>query len=187
MKARELKKVVPTSGYTVHETHDKICIASPMCSDLLAINKETLKLTYALDTFREGRKALKSEGLTAIWDKLEELIKSGEIKYYIDGCDELKNPIPIYSIRDGNLIIKYTEELGWPNITHDGELMYENSFFKTKEEAIKYYIKTTIRGNQYDIERIEDNLKKELEHIKRLREENKPIFEMLKELGVFNV
>lgn len=37
---------------------------------------------------------------------------------------------------------KLCEEYGWPNTTHSGEIMYENTYFRTRGEA---------HGNKYII------------------------------------
>ena len=97
MKARKLKKILNDTQYTVHETREHICVGSPLCSELFTVDKKTLKVKYALDTFREGRGALKhsSEHLLFIWDKLHELVDSGEIKELIEGEDVLENPLPV--------------------------------------------------------------------------------------------
>ena len=85
----QLKEILNTT-YTIQETEDKICISSYYVTDLISINKKTLALNYALDTFHEGRNALKSEELERIWDKLSEMIKDGSIKDIINGNDSIE-------------------------------------------------------------------------------------------------
>ena len=74
MKARSLQKLLNTNR-TVQELQDKICISSYWVQDLISVDKKSLKLSYAMDTFHEGKKALKSKELEQIWDKLDEMIK----------------------------------------------------------------------------------------------------------------
>lgn len=52
-----------------------------------------------------------------IWNKLEELIESGEIKAILEENDTIENPIPVYYEKDGEIIETYCYELGWPNTT----------------------------------------------------------------------
>lgn len=148
MKARLLKQILNNTSYNVHNKHDKICIGSALCSDLISVDKKNLNVKYALDTWREGRKSLEGKSnskgeneLLFIWDKLHELIENGDIHDIINGDDILENPLPIYTVIDGKLIETYTDTYGYPNITISGELMYENEYFKTKEKAISEGIK----------------------------------------------
>ena len=54
MKARLLKKKLNDTGYIVHDKPDCICVGSPMCADLISVDKKTLSRKYALDTFNEA-------------------------------------------------------------------------------------------------------------------------------------
>lgn len=45
--------------------------------------------------------------------------------------------VPVYSFRGSQIIEKQCEDLGWPHVTHDGELMYENGSFPTRDDAIR--------------------------------------------------
>ncbi len=79
--------------------------------------------------------------LLDIYDKLQGLIDSGEINEIINGNDEVENKLTVWTVKDGELIETYTNEYGYPNTTHDGKLMHDNTYFKTKEEAIDKAIK----------------------------------------------
>ena len=121
-----------------------------------------MKLSYALDTFKEGRAVLaKKDGeLLSIWDKLQNLVDNGKIKYYLDGDDEIKNPVPIFTFSSGDVkLIESTVEEGcrcYPNVTANGLLIYDNTFFATKEEAISKMIKNYESYIEYDKDRIRD-------------------------------
>jgi hypothetical protein len=59
--------------------------------------------------------------------------------------DEFSNSIPVYTYNSDCVIVeKLCEETGWPNVTHDGQIMYENTFFSTKEVAAKQCEKETL-------------------------------------------
>lgn len=104
MKARHLTKLLNNTGYTVGDFGKYISVGSPLCHDLIKLDKESFKITYALDTFREGRKALENKSeLLFIWDKLHELVASGEIKEIIEGNDTLENPLPVLRLKMENL------------------------------------------------------------------------------------
>lgn len=143
MKARLLKKLLNNTGYAVSNNREYIAVGSPMCHDLFSVNKETLKVKYALDTFQEGRKYLENKTnseLLFIWDKLHELIESGQMQEIINGKDEIENPLPVFTVTDGKLVESVTDEYGWPNTDDDGICMYENTHFPTREQAIEYGI-----------------------------------------------
>ncbi len=143
MKARLLTKILNDTKYCVNNNKDYIAVGSPMRHKLINVDKKTLELNYALDTFHEGRKALLSSNaeLLFIYDKLQELIDNGQIKDIIEGQDEIENPITVYTFEDGKLIETFTDKLEWPNTTINGDIMYENTYFKDKKEAIEYGIK----------------------------------------------
>jgi hypothetical protein len=149
MKARLLKQILNDTKYTVNNNTDYIAVGSPLCHDLISVNKKTLKLKYALDTWNEGRAGLVKEGkdeILFIWDKLQELIDNGQIKDIIEGSDIIENPLPVYTVKNGELIESFTDKYGWPNTTIDGFIMYENEWYKTREEAIEYGISEYTAG-----------------------------------------
>ena len=175
MKARKLKKILNNIDYIYSNHKEYIAVGSSLCHDLLSVNKTTLKVRYALDTFREGRKALenRSEELLFIWDKLHELIETGEINDIINVKDNIENPLLVYTVIDGELIESITDEYGWPNVTDDGICMYNNDYFKTKEEAVDYAIKNYGYVIKNSLERITEKEKELIELKDRLsREQN---------------
>ncbi len=162
MKARLLKKLLNNTGYSISNNRDYIAVGSPMCHDLIKVDKETLKVKYALDTFNKGRAELEgktSKGeneLLFIWDKLHELIESGEINDIINGKDIIENPLPVFTVENGELVESVTDEYGWPNTDDNGICMYENTHFPTKKEALKYGIKEYEAGVEITSERVAD-------------------------------
>lgn len=54
--------------------------------------------------------------------------------------DVFSATIPVYTYSGGEVLEKYCEATGWPNVTHDGLLMYENMFFPTWSDALKLAI-----------------------------------------------
>lgn len=56
----------------------------------------------------------------------------------IQAQDHFKESIPVYTSLNGQIIEKKCEALGFPNVTHDGEIMYENSHFSNEADAVKY-------------------------------------------------
>lgn len=52
--------------------------------------------------------------------------------------DTFDNSIPVFTWRGAEIIEKQCEELGWPNVTHDGEMMYENRFSTDQAKVIAW-------------------------------------------------
>lgn len=88
--------------------------------------------------------------------------RAGEIKKRYSGSDEdlslyqhemdqdLAKPQQLVTTQDqfgerlvvdtfdgGSIIEKRCDARGWPTVTHDGEVMYENSHFETRAEAVE--------------------------------------------------
>lgn len=183
MKARKLKKILNDTQYTVHETREHVCVGSPLCSELFTVDKKTLKIKYALDAFREGRAAFKykSEELLFIWDKLHELVESGEIKELMEGEDILENPLPVFAVEDGELISTHTDKYGWPNTTKEGKIMYDNSWFKDQTSAIEYGIRQLEYFNKSVTEHIQE-LEDKIAQRKTMVKDNSEKIENLKQL-----
>lgn len=147
MKAKKLKEILNTN-YTIQETENKICVSSYYVTDLIAIDKKSLKLTYALDTFHEGRDALKTEELERIWDKLSEMIKDDSIKDIINGNDSIEGMKEFwYYDNESKTIIKsYSDVLEYPIIDYTGKFIYEENCFNSEDEAKQYGIKTLLKN-----------------------------------------
>ncbi len=178
MKARLLTKLLNDTGYRVNNNESYIGVGSPLCHDLISVNKKTLKIKYALDTFHEGRRALGNPELEFIWDKLHELVDNGQIRDIIDGDDVIENPITVYTVTDGKLIETYTDKFGYPNVTASGETMYENTHYTDKLDAIAYGIREHKAGIEIwdrrrkdldeKLENANKHLQEEEEHVKYL-------------------
>lgn len=172
MKAKLLKQLLNTER-TVQETEKKICISSYWVYDLIAVNKETLKLTYAMDTFHEGRNALKSEELELIWDKLESMIKDGSIREIIDGNDSIEGMKEFYYYDEisKSVIKSYADEpLEYPNVDYTGKIIYDNNHFETEDDAKKYAISRLISSLGYEEEYLIDMIDKEEKTCERIKE-----------------
>lgn len=51
--------------------------------------------------------------------------------------DSFGDTYPVYTYtKNGEVVERRCEAYGWPNVTTDGELMYENMFFRTRNAAL---------------------------------------------------
>ena len=180
MKARLLKKLLNNTGYTVAFYDTYIGIGSPLCHDLIKVDIPSFNMRYALAwPKREDRKSLDGkEELAFIWDKLEELIKSGEINDILEGNDVIENPLPVYTVKRGKLISTYTDAYGWPNVTIDGHMMHDNDYFDNPVDAIKYGIREYQCAGESQVEYVKDLQDKLNKADKRLNEFNEYVAEL---------
>lgn len=135
------------------------------------------KVKYALDYNGDGRKCLEGKinekgdnELLFIWDKLHELIASGQIQDIINGKDEIENPLPLYTIEDGKVIASLTDKYEYPNTDNDGVLIYKNTHFPTREQAIQYGIESYKEDRLYALVRVEEKEKELLKAKAKLSE-----------------
>lgn len=157
MQSRVLRKILNNTKYTICDEESYIAIGSPMCHNLISVDKKTFEFKLALDTFNEGRKSLENDKRTEllfIYDKLKELVQSGQLKEIIEGNDVIDNPLPVYYFKNGKVIKTFTDAYGWPNTTIEGYLMYENTFFKTPKEAVEKAIDEQNAGIRHYSDRL---------------------------------
>lgn len=182
MKARVLKSLLDDTAYIISNHQEYIAVGSDLCHDLIKVDKKSLKISYALDTWKEGRKSVQNKyELLFIWDKLQELIDSGEIHEIINGKDVIENPLPIFTIRDGKIHQSVTDKYGYPNTDEDGFCLYSNEYFKTPEEAIehgieeleysvKHYSKK-VKNLEIELAEAKENLQKEINNLESLKQQ----------------
>ena len=179
MKARLLKKILNNTGYSVGNYKEYIGVGSPLCHNLINVDKKTLTLKYALDTWKDGRNSIDNTELLFIWDKLQELVDNGQIKDIIEGVDEIETPLPVYTIEDSKLVETFTDNYGWPNTTIDGYIMYDNTYFKTKEEAIDYGISECKSAISLYDKILNDDIEKMKEAKSNLSDLNSKLIELI--------
>ena len=89
--------------------------------------------------------------------------QSGELSDYVHGEDEIAEPKPVFLVENGEIIEEFTEEYGWPNVTHTGKIMYVNTSFKTRRAAAahgKQEAEIAIGWLNEDLEKLEISRKK---------------------------
>ena len=148
--------------HSVHIDKGRLCIGSPYVPDIVVFDMNTGEL--------------KKDGIGNDGRFLRETypnilnIPATTIKSIIDEPDSFTRAIPIFKFDGENVVRKYTENTGWPNVTHDGEKIYDNTFFESEIEAtkdgletlastIEFYEKEIVeaagRKNRYELKRID--------------------------------
>lgn len=169
MKAQYLKQLLNNTGYTVGNYDDYIAVGSPLCHDLVKVMKKDYSMIYALSIKPKVRHREDVSGeLRTIWDRLIELIASGELAEIIAGQDVIEKPIMVYAVVRGKFISTTCAEYGWPNTTIDGIIMHDNVYFPTAAEALEHgiqeqkawikYVQDNIDNKRREIKEAEDML-----------------------------
>ncbi len=181
MKARVLKSLLDDTDYIISNHEEYIAVGSDLCHDLLKVDKKSFKISYALDTWKEGRISLVNKfELLSIWDKLQELIDSGKIHDIINGKDIIENPLPVFTIRDGKIHQSVTDKYGYPNTDEDGYCLYSNTHFKTEKEAIEYGIEELehtikvyskkVKNLEMELAKSKENLDKQIKNLESIKQ-----------------
>lgn len=157
--------------HTVCRTEKGICIGSHYVHDVIVISEEGKFLKkYKNGNYNDGWNT--NEDLKRYQEEMLADEATGELKKVIDEPDVHGELFPVFTIHEGKLVETFCEEYGWPNVTIEGELMYENTFFKTKEEAVEYGIGEC----EGWIEMLEER-KKELEKLVQEKQDKKEYYE----------
>lgn len=114
--------------HNVHVRSEGFCIGSPYISDIIVINR--------------GGKIIKGNEDHANHDLNRYLAEMkadpAALLKVIQADDVFEKSITVYTFSGAKIIEKQCEKLGWPNVTHDGEMMYENSFSPNKSKVVKW-------------------------------------------------
>lgn len=109
-----------------------ICIGSGYVHDIVKINMATGGI--------EGNRTF-PDFLRRDYPTLADA-DAEDILALINAPDEFTASIPVYTYRGAEIIEKQCEVIDWPNVTHDGELMYENTFSTDRAEVIRWAKRT---------------------------------------------
>ena len=134
-----------------------ICIGSPYIHDIIVINMQGEIIKR--DDCKSNDNLLRY---------IQEFDKDPDkLKRIVTQEDDFSDfTTPVYITNHHRIRKEFCKEFGWPNITSSGELMYNNTCFKTYKEAfenlcrnIKYYFDEFYRENYYynlknDIKRV---------------------------------
>lgn len=120
-----------------------ICIGSSYVHDLLVIS-ETGDVTA-------GKLSL-GDNLSRYKDEMD--ADSVTLKALIAKPDTFERSIPVFTYEGAEIIECACEELGWPNVTHDGRMMYENTFSADRAEVVAWAIRSAEAGIEGWSERV---------------------------------
>lgn len=115
-------------AHIVCVTKEGLCIGSPYIHNIIVVAPDgTLKKR---DTSRVN------DDLARYQREME--ADPAKVRQLMDSPDTFGPSVAVYTYDGGEIIEKQCEETGWPNVTHDGELMYENTFSTDKATVLKW-------------------------------------------------
>lgn len=138
MKVRALRALLETERL-IANYGSYLGIGSAFIHDLIRIDVEPLKLSYS--QARTDRQVPDDPELLLIWDILDQLVRSREILPYLLEDDVVTPSLPVFWADKGIIRESATEFVAWPNVTREGYLLYDNTHFSTREQAIRRGIK----------------------------------------------
>lgn len=137
--------------HLVHVMNGAIMVGSHYMPAIIGIvsGSPKLVLNHLLRPFA-------NEDLERIWQEME--ADPETLRKLVEQEDTFERSIPVYTFQRGEIIEKMCEYPGWPNVTHDGQLMYENRFSTDRDEVVQW----AVRNAEAALQRIDQ----ELEHLK---------------------
>lgn len=135
-----------------------ICIGSSYVHDIAVINPDTGVVTQNLS-------------LRGIAEEYPELFnaKPEEILKLIKSPDSFDISLIVYTYEGGHVVEKQCEEYGYPNVTHDGLVMYKNTFSEDIGKVTEWAINDAKAGARYykdEIKKAEKKLIQDRELLK---------------------
>lgn len=132
-------------GHIVQVREGKICIGSPYVSDLLKVSFDGEISWGSLGPSKNDELARYHAEMTSDLAKLRELIAAP---------DKFLASMPVFTYDGGDIIEKRCEKYDWPNITHDGLLMYANRFSEDRGKVVRWAKGNASYGVEFAQERI---------------------------------
>lgn len=115
-------------GHIVSVTDRGICIGSSYIPDLIVIGLDGNIIKSDAGKINEDLQRYMAE-FKADLAKLKELVTAR---------DTFSKSLPVFTYEGSNIIEEQCEKYGWPNVTHEGRLMYENTYSKSKSKVVAW-------------------------------------------------
>ena len=142
-------------GHYVTVDRDKgICIGSPYVHDLIVIGFDGVVKKPPARTHNDELDRYLRE-----FDADRELLKQLILQE-----DKFEKSLPVWTYFGSRIVEKFCEEYGWPNVTHDGLMMYDNTFSKYRAVIVRAAYANAKAGHELTGDRVEQ-ARKELEEI----------------------
>ncbi len=131
--------------HSVCITQEGICIGSPYIHNLIVIGLD--------GEIKKGDDGRANEDLRRYMDEFK--ADPELLRMLVKAPDVFTKHLPVYTYDGGEILEKFCEEYGWPNVTHDGFMMYDNMFSGDKAKVVKWAKQTAESEIKYFEERAE--------------------------------
>lgn len=124
-------------GHMVAADDEQVYIGSAYVSKLIIIPKDGNVRWGELGSSGNDDLARYFSEMSADKTKLIELL---------DTPDTFSAALPVFTYRDDAIIETVCEKYGWPNVTHAGQIMYENSFSSERDTVVRWAKQNALAG-----------------------------------------
>jgi len=145
--------------HTVQVTEEGICIGSPYIHNIIVISAEG----KVVKRYESGKT---NEDLRRIQGEID--ADPAMLRKMVLTADTFDKSITVYTYDGGEVIECKCEELEWPNVTHGGSMMYDNTFSPDKAVVVQWAKRSAEIGVQWAKESVEENEKELAERRERL-------------------
>lgn len=145
--------------HDVQVTSQGICIGSPYIHDIIVISLDRGEIVRRWGEPHSGKLGRYLQEMDADPSKLAELVAADDV---------FERSIPFYTYEGADIIEKQCEALGWPNVTHDGCMQFENTFSPDPGLVRTWAIDNAKAGVRWMREAVEDAEKALAEKRERL-------------------
>lgn len=151
---KSVKEHYRIEHYVTVDRDKGICIGSPYVHDLIIIGldgviKKRPDRTHNDELCRYLRE----------FDADSELLKK-----LIAQEDKFEKSLPVWTYFGSRIVEKFCDEYGWPNVTHEGLMMYDNTFSRDRAMIVRAAYQNAKAGHDITRDRVEQT-RKELEWI----------------------
>lgn len=147
-----------------------ICIGSPYVHDIIVISLDRGEITRVWNDDGRGELGRYVREMREDPFKLAELVAAEDV---------FERSIPVYTYDGGAIVEKQCEELGWPNVTHDGCMQFENTFSPDPGLVRTWAIKSARAGIDWMTDHIRDEEAKLAKMRGRLAQREKDLAALL--------
>ena len=135
-------------GHYVKVSEGKICIGSPYIHDIIVIGLDGKIVKGYRDKYG-------NEDLKRYQDEFD--ADPAKLAAAVAATDMFGESETVYTYKGGEIIECKCEEVGWPHVTHEGWMMYENTFSTRKETVVQWAKRDAEAGVPWRQERIKEH------------------------------
>ena len=130
--------------HAVQVTEEGICIGSPYIHNIIVIGFDGL--------FRKRYQSRGNSDLDRYQQEMDEDL--GKLKHLIETPDSFERSVTIWTYDGGEILEKQCEEPSWPNVTHDGQMIYENTFSTDRDQVVRWARADAEAWRQFAVEKV---------------------------------